>query len=221
MKGPAWAIIVAAGLGRRFGAEKQFLSLNGKPVHAWALDAAKAVADGVVLVVPPDRVSGAGFHPGADRIVAGGDTRAASVRAGLAAVPDEATVVIVHDAARPMASVALFRAVLDAVRCGAVAAIPGVAVTDTVKSVKGSVVESTLDRTTLVRVQTPQAFEASVLRRAHLGEPDATDDAALVEALGADVVVVPGEEGNVKITCPEDLRVLEWRLATSTDGRPP
>lgn len=212
---------MAAGLGRRFGGEKQFLSLDGRPVHAWALEAAKAVADGIVLVVPPGRESDSDLQAGADLVVAGGETRAASVRAGLSAVPEEAEIVLVHDAVRPMASAALFRAVLDAVRGGAAAAIPGVGVTDTVKSVRDSVVELTLDRTHLVRVQTPQAFDAAVLRRAHLGEPDATDDAALVEALGADVLVVPGEEGNLKITSPEDLTLLEWRLASSGSHRLP
>lgn len=218
--GAVWAIVVAAGFGRRFGAEKQFASLDGKPVHRWSIDAARAVSDGVVLVVPPGREDEELLRAGADRVVAGGETRAASVRAGLAAIPESAAVVLVHDAARPMASIELFRSVLEAVRHGAPAAIPGVTVTDTVKSVRGAVVEATLDRSSLVRVQTPQAFEASLLRRAHVGEPDATDDAALVEALGVEVVVVPGEDANLKITSPEDLRLLEWRLAEMADGRP-
>ena len=214
-----WGVVVAGGLGRRFGAEKQFLCLNGKPVHLWALEATRSVADGVVLVVPPGRERDPELQTVADRVVAGGDTRAASVRAGLRAVPPEAAIIVVHDAVRPMASTALFRAVVAAVAGGAVAAIPGVPVADTVKSVEDGVVRQTLDRSKLVRVQTPQAFVASILRQAHAVEADWTDDAAVVEAFGVEVVVVPGEDGNVKITSPGDMALLEWRLASTSPSR--
>lgn len=214
-----WGVVVAGGLGRRFGAEKQFVLLNGKAVHLWALEATRSVADGVVLVVPAGREKDPELQRVADRVVAGGDTRSASVRAGLSAVPPEAAIIVVHDAVRPMASAALFRAVVAAVAGGAAAAIPGVAVSDTVKSVEDGVVRQTLDRSKLVRVQTPQAFVASILRRAHVVEADGTDDAALVEALGVEVVVVAGEDGNVKITSPDDLALLEWHLASTSPAR--
>ena len=138
--------------------------------------------------------------------VAGGRTRAESVRRGLAAVPIEATVVCVHDAARPLASGALFAAVVDAVAGGADGAVPAVAVTDTIKVVDptGAVV-ATPERSTLVAVQTPQAFRADVLRRAHAGRVEGTDDASLVELAGGRVVTVPGEAWNRKITTPDDL----------------
>jgi 2-C-methyl-D-erythritol 4-phosphate cytidylyltransferase len=103
----------------------------------------------------------------------------------------------------------LFRAVVEAVVDGADGAVPGIAVSDTVKRVNGSRVVETLDRSALVVVQTPQAFRAAVLRRAHLGEPEATDDAGLLEALGSSVVVVPGEYRNLKLTSPDDLATAE------------
>ena len=169
----------------------------------WALAASRSVADGVVLVVPADHVEdGASV---ADVVVIGGATRSASVRAGLAAVPEDADVVVVHDAARPFAAPALFEAVVAAVRGGADAAVPGVPLADTVKRVVGREVVATLDRDELVAVQTPQAFAAASLRRAHADAGEATDDAALVEAAGGRVVIVPGDPANAKITLRTDL----------------
>ena len=120
--------------------------------------------------------------------------------------------IVVHDAARPLASPSLFGTVVAAVRAGAGGAVPGLAIPDTVKRVEGELVRGTLDRRELVRVQTPQGFVAEVLRRAHAGEPEATDDASLLEALGIPVVVVAGEEHNLKITTPPDLALAEWWL---------
>jgi 2-C-methyl-D-erythritol 4-phosphate cytidylyltransferase len=218
-EGPVWAVVVAAGLGRRFGAEKQFLSLLGRPVHLWAVEASRSVADGVVLVVPLGRENDPDLIAAADRVVAGGETRSQSVRAGLRAVPENAGIIVVHDGVRPMASEVLFRAVVTAVAAGADGAIPGLEVADTVKRVEGGVVRATIDRSNLVRVQTPQAFRASTLRAAHATEAEVTDDSAVLEAIGATVVVVPGEEDNLKITSPADLALLEWRLASTTAGQ--
>jgi 2-C-methyl-D-erythritol 4-phosphate cytidylyltransferase len=200
-----WAVVVAAGTGARFGTLKQYELLGDHRVLDWALERARAVADGVVLVVPPERAGESEL--GVDAVVAGAETRAGSVRAGLAAVPPEAEVVVVHDAARPLASAALFESVVDAVRNGADAAVPGVALADTVKVVTDGVVAETLDRSRLVAVQTPQAFAAATLRRAHEATGEGTDDASLVEAIGARVVVVPGEPANAKITTQHDLLV--------------
>ena len=198
-----WTIVVAAGQATRFGRAKQYELLAGRRVLDWSLDAARAAGDGVVLVVPAGRDGDP--EPGADAVVPGGTTRAQSVRHGLAAVPDEAEVVVVHDAARPLAGPALFRAVVAAVRGGAAGAVCAVPLTDTVKRTDGATVVATLDRTGLWAVQTPQAFRAESLRAAHAGGGEATDDAALVEALGQPVVVVPGEVANLKLTEPEDL----------------
>jgi 2-C-methyl-D-erythritol 4-phosphate cytidylyltransferase len=197
-----WAIVVAAGRGDRFGGPKQFVVVAGRRVLDWSIDAAQAACDGVVVVVPPGHEGG----------VAGGATRSESVRNGLAAVPDDAEIIVVHDAARPAAGPALFGAVIAAVRAGADAAIPGVPVTDTIKRVEDDVVVETLDRSALVAVQTPQAFRAAALRAAHAGGGDATDDAALVERAGGRVVVVPGDAANRKLTEPDDLAALERAL---------
>ena len=155
--------------------------------------------------------------PGA-RCVPGGRRRRDSVAAGLAEVGD-ADIVVVHDAARPLVSTALIEAVIAAARVhgAATAAIPCV---DTIKRVEAGMVVETLPRTALVAVQTPQAFAAQLLRRAHAAVPelDASDDCLLVERLGEPVAVVPGEVGNRKITHPEDLVWLRGELAAS--GRP-
>ncbi|HLI15187.1 MAG TPA: 2-C-methyl-D-erythritol 4-phosphate cytidylyltransferase [Acidimicrobiales bacterium] len=205
MPGGVWAIVVAAGSGRRFGRPKQFSSLKGRAVLEWAVEAARSVADEVVLVLPPEALGEPARHAGCRLVVPGGATRAASVRAGLALVPAEAEVVVVHDAARPLASPSLFRAVVAAVRAGADGAVPGLALADTVKRVRGGEVVETLARDELVAVQTPQAFAAAVLRLAHAGGGEGTDDACLVEGVGGRVVVVPGEARNLKLTEAGDL----------------
>jgi 2-C-methyl-D-erythritol 4-phosphate cytidylyltransferase len=213
--GRVWGIVVAGGSGTRFGEAKQFVVLGGRSVAERSVAACRSVCDTVVLVVPTGSSTMA-TH-GADVVVEGGATRAASVRAGLGALGPEAEIVVVHDAARPLATAPLFRAVVDALRPAAVAgSIPGVPVSDTVKRVAPAptsggaprVVE-TLDRSDLVAVQTPQAFYVDALRRAHVGDPDATDDAALVEALGLGVSVVPGDVDNLKLTTPADLARAE------------
>jgi 2-C-methyl-D-erythritol 4-phosphate cytidylyltransferase len=203
--GEIWAIVVAAGTGRRFGGPKQFEPLHGRRVLDWSVAAAQAACDGVVVVLPPDRL-----EPGAQP---GGATRSASVRSGLAAVPAPADIVVVHDAARPLAGPDLFARVVAAVRAGADAAIPVTPVTDTIKQVSGARVTATLDRTTLVAVQTPQAFRAAALRAAHAGGAEATDDAALIEAAGGTVVTVAGDPCNLKVTSPQDLVVAAVLLA--------
>jgi 2-C-methyl-D-erythritol 4-phosphate cytidylyltransferase len=202
------AIIVAAGQGARFGGPKQFAELDAETVAARSIRIARSVASTVVLVVP---ASYDGSGEGADVVTIGGSTRAASVRCGLAQCGD-ADIVVVHDAARPLASPALFNLVVDAVKNGADAAIPGLAVTDTVKRVLREAnevrVAATVARDDLVTVQTPQAFRRDILDEAHATSDDATDDAALVETLGARVLVVPGEHQNIKITSPADLHQI-------------
>jgi 2-C-methyl-D-erythritol 4-phosphate cytidylyltransferase len=204
-----WGIVVAAGTGTRFGRPKQFEALGGRRVLDWSVEAARTVCEGVVVVLPVS----VGADPAADVSVPGGPTRSASVRAGLAAVPAAAEVVVVHDAARPLAGGELFEAVVAAVVAGADAAVPGVTLPDTIKRVRDGRVVETLDRSSLVAVQTPQAFRAEALRAAHRSGGEATDDAALVEAAGGKVVVVPGDPGNVKLTRPEDLALARAALA--------
>ncbi len=207
---PVWTIVVAAGSGSRFGRAKQYERLGDRRVLDWALSAAQSVSEGVILVVPPD--SAGRREPGVDAVVPGGTTRSASVRAGLAAVPGDADIVLVHDGARPLAPIALFEAVIAAVRNGADCAIPAIPVANTVKRVAEGRVLETVDRADLVEVQTPQAFAAAALRAAHVNEPDATDDAALIESGGGTVVIVEGDPGNLKLTHPQDLAVARALL---------
>jgi len=208
-----WTIVVAGGSGQRFGAIKQFEPLGAGRVVDLAVAAAGSASAGIVLVVPAADAEREGG-------VAGGATRSASVRAGLAAVPGEATIVCVHDAARPLATPELFRCVVEAVRAGADGAVPAVPVADTVKIVDaGGRVLDTPERSSLVAVQTPQAFRAAVLRRAHAERGEGTDDAALVERCGGVVVTVPGEVTNRKLTDREDLDWARRWLATARAGR--
>jgi 2-C-methyl-D-erythritol 4-phosphate cytidylyltransferase len=196
-------IVPAAGAGERLGADvpKAFAVLGGRPMLEWSLDVLREVCDRVVVAVPADRVEPPDF-------VAGGATRSESVRNAVEAAP-EASVFVVHDAARPLVTADLVRRCVGALEGydGVIAAIP---VTDTVKEVEGERIVSTPDRGRLWAAQTPQVFRAEVLRRA-TGE--ATDDASLVEALGGRVRVVEGARENFKVTAPLDARLAEVLLA--------
>jgi 2-C-methyl-D-erythritol 4-phosphate cytidylyltransferase len=193
---------VAAGGGSRFGAAKQFERLGDMSVLDRSVAAAHDACDGVVVVLAGDATWTA---PAGIEVAVGGATRSDSVRAGLAVVPADVDIVLVHDAARPLASRSLFERVVQAVAGGADGAVPGVAIADTLKRVEGDRVVETVSREGLVGVQTPQAFRAEALRAAHrLGGVD-TDDAALVEAGGGVVLVVEGERNNLKLTVPGDL----------------
>ncbi len=195
-----WTIVVAGGSGLRFGGMKQFEIVGEQRVLDWSVAAARAAGEGVVVVVPAADAEREGG-------VAGGASRSESVRNGLAHVPADATIVCVHDGARPFADAGVFARVIEAVAAGADGAIPGVPVADTIKHVDArGLVIGTPPRAELRAVQTPQAFRASVLRAAHASGADATDDAALVEAGGGRVVVVEGDVVNRKITDPDDLR---------------
>ena len=166
--------------------------------------------------MPVPGATGDGAY-GASCVVAGGATRADSVRAGLAAVPADATVIVVHDAARPLAGPALFAAVIDVVQAGGVdGAVPVVPVSDTLKRISADRVVATVDRDGLVAVQTPQAFTAGALRAAHASGAEATDDAGLLEAAGLAVAAVDGDPANLKLTRAEDLALAEALLAGAT-----
>jgi 2-C-methyl-D-erythritol 4-phosphate cytidylyltransferase/2-C-methyl-D-erythritol 2,4-cyclodiphosphate synthase len=209
MNSSVWTIVVGGGSGRRFGGAKQFELLDGRRVIDRSVETAFRHSDGVVAVVPQDRCA----DVAATAVVAGGSTRSSSVRAGLAAVPGDAEIIIVHDAARPAASDELFERGIAAIRAGAAAAIPGVPVTDTIRHRDGTPV----DRAELVAVQTPQCFAAAALRAAHASEPEATDDATLVQAVGGDVTIIEGDPANMKITDPGDIA----RLSADAGARVP
>jgi 2-C-methyl-D-erythritol 4-phosphate cytidylyltransferase len=207
-----WTIVLAAGSGSRFGRiiPKQYDQLGGRRVLDWSVSAAREVSDGVVLVVPPEHEED--DEPTVDAMVVGGSERSDSVRRGLDVIPDSATVILVHDAARPLATAELYRQVIRAVRSGADGAVPALPVVDTIKEIADGRVVKTLPRRTLVAVQTPQGFRADALRDAHATGDDATDDAALIEQGGGSVTVVDGEAENFKITVPADLDRAEALL---------
>jgi 2-C-methyl-D-erythritol 4-phosphate cytidylyltransferase len=214
-----WAVLVAAGRGERLGGDhpKAFAPLAGLPLLAESLrrlDDCEWV-DGIVVVAPPGWEEQAVLlaeEIGASKVsscVAGGESRSGSVRIGLAEVPEDAAVVLVHDAARPILPPDVVPRLLEALREGFDGAVPAVPVADTVKRAHGGVVVETLERDELVAVQTPQAFVAEVLRAAASGE--GSDCASLVEAAGGRIKIVPGDERLAKVTTRADLdRVARW-----------
>ncbi len=224
----AVAIVLAAGMGERLGLEapKALVPLGGRPILARSVSAAFACPGiGLVVVAAPlgwEDLAHAIVEPlGAHTVVTGGATRQASVRAGLAIVPEETSSVICHDAARALASPDLFAEVLDALP-GWDGVVPAVEIPDTVKRTRGDRVVRTEPRQELALAQTPQAFRASALRDAHaraLGEgQEFTDDAAALEWAGYRVRIVPGESTNLKITTADDLARAERLLAETTHG---
>ena len=210
------AVLVAAGAGQRLGADvpKAFIEVGGRPllVHAAQRFTKHQDVRDLVLVVPADRIDEAARLVPDAIVVAGGATRQESVAAGLAALADDIDTVLVHDVARPFVPPAVITRVLDAVRGGAVAVVPVVAVTDTIRrqDQSGALVE-TLDRAELVGMQTPQGFSRALLDKAHVHADNlhATDDAALAECVGAEVVAVAGADESFKITTALDLALAE------------
>jgi 2-C-methyl-D-erythritol 4-phosphate cytidylyltransferase len=215
-------VLVAAGEGRRLGSDqpKAFVALGDRPLLAESLERLDASewVDAIVVVAPP------GWEEPAillaeelatskvAEVVAGGAIRAESVRAGIAEVPEEAVVVLVHDAARPLVDDALIERLLAPLSEGWDGVVPALSVADTVKRVDGRHVVETLDRSDLVTAQTPQAFPADVVRRAYSGDlAGATDCASLVERAGGRVCFVEGDPRLLKITTRADLElVASW-----------
>jgi 2-C-methyl-D-erythritol 4-phosphate cytidylyltransferase len=221
--GATWALIAAAGSGERLGIDrpKAFAALGGRPLLAESLERLEASGwiDAIVIVAPPGWEEPSilvAEELACTKVVAcatGGETRAESVRAGVAEVADEADVIVVHDAARPVLPEEVVERVLRALNEGWDGAVPGLPLADTVKRVQNAQVVETLPREELVAVQTPQAFLASVLRDALAGElAGATDCAALVEARGGRVTVVTGDPRLLKVTDQADLELVSSYL---------
>jgi 2-C-methyl-D-erythritol 4-phosphate cytidylyltransferase len=215
-----WAVLVAAGLGERLGEErpKAFVRLGDLPLLAEPLRRLDESAwiDAIVVVAPPEWEEPAillAEEIGASKVsacVTGGETRTESVRLGVAEVPDDAAVILVHDAARPLLLDAVVERVIAALGEGFDGAVPGLPLADTVKRVRGGVVTETVPRDELVTVQTPQAFVAPVLRAA-IARGEGSDCASLVEANGGRIKVVAGDERLLKVTTRADLeRVSAW-----------
>ncbi|TAN31325.1 MAG: 2-C-methyl-D-erythritol 4-phosphate cytidylyltransferase [Actinomycetota bacterium] len=196
------AIVVSAGKGVRFGGLKQLAPIGDRRVVDISLSIANKCVDFVICVKVPGMDFG-GLE--ADLVVEGGATRSESVRAGIAMLPSEVKWVLVHDAARPLASIGLYERILSRLEDGAPAVVPVLGITDTVKEVVGNKVVSTLDRSRLFRVQTPQGFQRSVLELAYQAHVNANDDSQLVEEIGVSVEAILGDENNFKITTSADL----------------
>ena len=215
-----WALLMAAGSGERFGADrpKAFANLRGRPLLAESLERLDRSdwVDAIVVAAPPgweEPVILLAEELVASKVVAavpGGATRAASVQAALAEVPADAVAVLVHDAARPLLEEAVLERVLAPLSEGVDGVVPVLRLRDTVKRVQGADVVETLARDELVAAQTPQAFPADVLRRAFAADvAEATDCASLVEAGGGRVRVVDGDPRLLKVTTPADLELVE------------
>jgi 2-C-methyl-D-erythritol 4-phosphate cytidylyltransferase len=199
-------LIPAGGSGERLGADrpKAFVVCAGRPMVEWSVEALSAACSRVVVAVPP------GHEQPPDRVAAG-PTRSASVRNALAAAP-EATVVVVHDAARPLVTTGLVTRCIDALDGvdGVIAAAP---VTDTVHVASPDLlIASSPDRSTLWAAQTPQVFRADALQRANDSNEEATDEASLVAAVGGRVRLIEGPPDNIKVTTPADLRLADALL---------
>jgi len=216
-----WAVLVAAGRGERLGEgrPKAFVRLGELPLLAEPLrrlDQSSWI-DAVVVVAPPEWEEPAillAEEVGASKVVAcvtGGDSRSASVRAGVAEVPDDVTVILVHDAARPLLPDEVIGRLIGALGEGYDGAVPVLPMNDTVKRVRDGVVDETLVRDDLVTVQTPQAFAAPALRAALAAGAEGSDCASLVEANGGRIRTVEGDERLLKVTTRADLeRVASW-----------
>jgi len=212
------AIIAAAGSGERFGAgyPKALIQLANRALLEHAIAALAPVVDQIIVTAP------AGFEKQMSELVGdgiivitGGATRSASVRNGLAVVTGD--YVLVHDAARALASTDLAKRIIDELNSGQSAVIPAMAVVDTIKEINSQgFVVTTLDRAALVSIQTPQGFLTSALRAAHANNNEATDDSALIEATGIEVKTIFGEERALKITTPSDLKTALsfWNLGS-------
>jgi 2-C-methyl-D-erythritol 4-phosphate cytidylyltransferase len=215
--GPIWAIVLAAGSGARFGRPKQFEKLDGRRLVDRAVDAAMASCDACVVVVP----AGVDWDgPAVAACVAGGRTRGESVRAGLTMIPADVAVVVVHDAAHPLASRALFADVIAGVHEGFDGAVPVVPLRETVMRVDGSAVVAAVERTGLTAVQMPHAFRSHALRAVHTSGVDAideVDDASLVFATGGRIRVVPGDVRNIHVTTAAELELASRLVSTRSD----
>jgi len=216
----AVGIVAAAGSGLRLGADipKALVPLAGRPLVCWAVDTLRAggAAEVVVAVPAAERAAFAAVLGPDVRIVDGGDTRTASVRAGLAAIGQDADVVLVHDAARPLTPPAVVARVLAALVDGAQGVVPVLPVADTVVLVDDDdVVTGTVPRAPLRRVQTPQGFDRATLVAAYAALEDGvehTDDAAVVRAAGVPVTTVAGDERAAKVTVAHDLEIAELQV---------
>lgn len=227
------AVVVAGGSGERFGAPagKQLSLVAGRPLLSWSLEVLdRSFVDAIVVVCPQgraDEYEAVAVTPLAPRtpitFADSGASRQASVRSGLAALPDAARIVVVHDGARPLVTVELIEQLVDALvatgASGVVAAHPSI---DTLKIVEDERILETPERARFWQVQTPQVFLRETLERAHARAFDegflGTDDASLLERMGADVRVLEAPRSNIKVTLPEDVTFVEAVITNRREG---
>lgn len=216
-----WGIVLAAGAGSRLGARKQFLRIGESRLVDLSVRATASVCEGLVLVLP--KSSSWNGEP-VTAVVDGGKTRLESARRGLEAVPSSTRIVVIHDAAHPLASERLFESLIEAVEVrGVDAALPVFPTSDTIMRTRRDQITETIPRDGLVTVQVPQAFKADVLRAAHERGGEASDDGVLVQQFGARIRTVPGEACNIHITTMDDLTMAAQLLRlrpTALNPRP-
>ncbi len=224
-------VVVAAGQGQRLGAgkPKAFVDLVGRPLLTHAIESIIALPDlaQLILAVPDSHLIEAaqigaeliGDLPIQFEVVLGGETRQASIANALAELTDESQIVLVHDAARALAPTSLFASVAASVRATGTSSLPVMRVVDTIKRIDGETILETVDREVLRAAQTPQGFVAAELRAAYdSAEAEFTDDAALMQAAGHQILAVDGDERAFKITTPADLAAAELRFSGKPSG---
>ena len=226
--GATWALIAAAGSGERLGIDrpKAFAALGGRPLLAESLDRLdrSELVDAIVVAAPPGWEEPSillAEELAASKVVAcvtGGATRAESVALAFAEVPEEALLVVIHDAARPLLDVAVLERLLAPLGEGYDGAVPALGVADTLKRVRDGTIVDTVDRDGLVAAQTPQAFLTSTFRRALASDlGGVTDCASLVERAGGRIAVIEGDARLLKVTTASDLLFVELLLAASAE----
>jgi len=204
--GEVWAVVLAGGRARRFGALKQFAEVGGIRMVDRTVASARRTCDRVALVLP----AGVAWDgEPVDRLAVGGDHQAESMRAALATVPDDAEIVVAADPAHPLAPDRIWTDTIAAVRAGADGAVPVVPLLEVIQRVEDGRVVETLPKAGTVVTQAPQAFRAAVLRAVHADRPYPIENSGLLVERGHLVVTVPGDPGNLHVTTPEELLVVQ------------
>ena len=209
-----WGIVLAGGEGRRFGGHKQFELLGGVTLLEHAINLGRLSCSHVVVVVPQATEN---LRCSADLVVVGGPERADSVRAGLAALPDSAERVLIHDAAHPLAAPRLFHEAVAGCTDLVAGCLPLLALANTMAWVDGGIVQRAQSKEGVFTMQMPMVFWVDKLRDAHLASRDTTDDASLMVGLGHPMSYIPGEPDNLHITTPSDLRLAAAILQARQD----
>ncbi len=224
-----YALIMAAGSGSRMGKEKQFIEINSKPIIAYTIEAFQKhkLIDEIIIITSElikdkiEKLVEENNYFKVEKVILGGKTRADSVKNGLKELAND-SLVLVHDGARPLVSKKLITRVIDSLK-DYKAAVPALALKNTVKKVNGNIVEATIKRENYIAIQTPQGFYTDVLKQAFSKMKEAKtyyDDAMLVEEnTGFKVAIVEGQESNIKATTVDDIDLLEFLINKNQRGK--